>query len=151
MWLQRSSKTLNPLFHRLKPLSTAAAAAITTSDDPLSPPFYYLDGLPFPNPRHDETIVAIPRPKSGKNIAAKERKVGRVPSILFEQENGQEGGNKRLISVQTKQIKKLVDHLGRSFFLSRLFEVEVRSEDGEVLERIRALPRKVIFSFFFNF
>ncbi|ONK80660.1 uncharacterized protein A4U43_C01F20290 [Asparagus officinalis] len=88
-------------------------------------------------------VLAIPRPKSGKNIAAKERKVGRVPSILFEQENGQEGGNKKLISVQTKQIKKLVDHLGRSFFLSRLFEVEVRSEDGVVLEKIRALPRKL--------
>ncbi|KAG6476060.1 hypothetical protein ZIOFF_065295 [Zingiber officinale] len=67
-------------------------------------------------------ITAIPRDKSGKNISSKERKAGRVPSIVFEQEDGQHGGNKRLISVQMKQIRKLVDHLGRSFFLSRLFE-----------------------------
>ncbi|KAG6480302.1 hypothetical protein ZIOFF_063782 [Zingiber officinale] len=75
-----------------------------------------------PDPKHSETITAIPLDKSGKNISSKERKAGRVPSIVFEQEDGQHGGNKRLISVQMKQIRKLVDHLGRSFFLSRLFE-----------------------------
>lgn len=150
MWLQRSSKTLNPILHRFTPLSTAAAAAIAPADDDplahLSPPYHYLEGFPRPDPKHNETILAIPRSKSGTSISTKERKVGRVPSIVFEQENGQEGGNKRLISVQTKQIKKLVDHLGRSFFLSRLFELEVRSnfgEDGEVIEKVRALPRKV--------
>ncbi|KAG6506176.1 hypothetical protein ZIOFF_031494 [Zingiber officinale] len=89
--------------------------------DPLSP-LEYLEGFPRPDPKHSETITAIPRDKSGKNISSKERKAGRVPSIVFEQEDGQHGGNKRLISVQTKQIRKLVDHLGRSFFLSRLFE-----------------------------
>lgn len=87
----------------------------------------------------------MPRSDSGKSIAAKERKAGRVPSIVFEQENGQEGGNKRLISVRTGQIKKLVDRLGRSFFLSRLFELEVRPafESDEVVEKVRVLPRKV--------
>ncbi|KAG6507917.1 hypothetical protein ZIOFF_033270 [Zingiber officinale] len=89
--------------------------------DPLSP-LEYLEGFPRPDPKHSETITAILRDKSGKNISIKERKAGRVPSIVFEQEDGQHGGNKRLISVQTKQIRKLVDHLGRSFFLSRLFE-----------------------------
>ncbi|KAG6529432.1 hypothetical protein ZIOFF_011630 [Zingiber officinale] len=88
---------------------------------PLSP-LEYLEGFPRPDPKHSETITAISRDKSGKNISSKERKAGRVPSIVFEQEDGQHGGNKRLISVQTKQIRKLVDHLGRSFFLSRLFE-----------------------------
>ncbi|KAG6513839.1 hypothetical protein ZIOFF_024176 [Zingiber officinale] len=91
------------------------------SIDPLSP-LEYLEGFPRPDPKHSETITAIPRDKSGKNISSKERKAGRVPSIVFEQEDGQHGGNKRLISVQTKQIRKLVDHLGRSFFLSRFFE-----------------------------
>ncbi|XP_059642666.1 uncharacterized protein LOC132284574 [Cornus florida] len=107
--------------------------------------FTYLEGLPKPDPKYDETILAIPREASGKNISAKERKRGRVPSIVFEQEDGQHGGNKRLISVQTNQIRKLVNHLGRSFFLSRLFDLEVRSdfESDNVIEKVRVLPRKL--------
>ncbi|KAJ6818872.1 uncharacterized protein M6B38_404620 [Iris pallida] len=151
MFLRRSHQTLKPLVH-LRPFSNSAAAAVLAADEPLPPPLphplrlEYLDGFPRPDPKHDETILAIPRPSSGSNISGKERKLGRVPSIVFEQENGQEGGNKRLISVQNKQIKKLVNHLGRSFFLSRLFELEVRSqfEDGaDVVEKVRVLPRKL--------
>ena len=94
--------------------------------------------------------MAVPRSDSGKNISAKERKAGRVPSIIFEQEDGQHGGNKRLVSVQTNQIRKLVTHMGYSFFLSRIFDVEVRSEleSGEVVEKVRALPRSVKSPFF---
>lgn len=121
------------------PLDDAAAAAAA------APLFTYLPGHPKPDPRYAEIILGVPRSESGKSIAAKERKAGRVPSIVFEQENGQEGGNKRLISVRTGQIKKLVNRLGRSFFLSRLFELEVRPafESGEVVEKVRVLPRKV--------
>ncbi|KAK1557374.1 hypothetical protein Q3G72_023475 [Acer saccharum] len=66
-----------------------------------------------------------------------------APSIVFEQEDGQHGGNKLLISFQTSQIRKLVNHLGRSFFLSRLFDLEVRPEfaSGDVIEKVRVLPR----------
>ncbi|KAJ0959740.1 hypothetical protein J5N97_001528 [Dioscorea zingiberensis] len=126
-----------------------ASAALLNPDPPvgdLSAPLEYLPGFPQPDPKYNETILAIPRGKSGKNISEKERKVGRVPSIVFEQENGQEGGNKRLISVRTNQIRKLVNHLGRSFFLSRLFELEVRSEfsdAGEIIEKVRVFPRKL--------
>ncbi|KAK7244741.1 hypothetical protein RIF29_39567 [Crotalaria pallida] len=111
----------------------------------LTPPLTYLPGFPRPNPKHDETILAIPRAMSGKNISAKERNAGRVPSIVFEQEDGQHGGNKRLISVRTNQIKKLVNHLGHSFFLSRLFDLEVRSdfEAQDIVEKVRVLPRKI--------
>ncbi|KAI9196002.1 hypothetical protein LWI28_020184 [Acer negundo] len=75
-----------------------------------------------------------------------ERKVGRVPSIVFEQEDGQHGGNKLLISFQTSQIRKLVNHLGRWFFLSRLFDIEVRPEfaSGDVIEKVRVLPRLLL-------
>lgn len=68
-----------------------------------------------------------------------------MPSIIFEQEDGQHGGNKRLISVQNNQIKKLVSHLGRTFFLSRLFDLEVRSdfESQDVIEKVRVLPRQI--------
>ncbi|KAL8543552.1 hypothetical protein ACS0TY_004202 [Phlomoides rotata] len=121
----------------------STAALLQESDDP--PEFTYLEGFPRPNPKYDEIINSIPRAVSGKNIAAKERKAGRVPSIVFEAEDGQHGGNKRLISVQANQIKKLVNHLGQSFFLSRLFDLEVRPEfgSGEIVEKVRVLPRKL--------
>lgn len=130
----------------LRRFSSAATAPILDSD--FDPPFSYLEGFPKPDPKYAETILAIPRSISGKNISAKERKVGRTPSIVFEQEDGQHGGNKRLISVRTNQIRKLVNHLGRSFFLSRLFDLEVRSEfeSGDIIEKVRVLPRKVLYS-----
>ncbi|KAK8497148.1 hypothetical protein V6N12_046734 [Hibiscus sabdariffa] len=137
-----SNKTLHLRF-----FSQAAIALDTSSPaSPSSPsPLTYLEGFPTPDPKYAETILAVPRATSGKNIAAKERKVGRVPSIVFEQEDGQHGGNKRLISVQTNQIRKLVKHLGESFFLSRLFDLEVRSEfgTGDLIEKVRVLPRKL--------
>jgi large subunit ribosomal protein L25 len=132
----------------LRRYSQSAAAAI----------FHDAEGdvFPRPDPKYAETIVAIPRLTSGKSIAAKERKVGRVPSIIFEQEDGQHGGNKRLISVQANQIRKLVNHLGRSFFLSRLFDLEVRADildPKDIVEKVRVLPRLVLsfFSFFLSF
>ncbi|WOL13545.1 hypothetical protein Cni_G22315 [Canna indica] len=149
MLLRRSPGTLRTCVFHLRSFSNAAAALVSPQEaapfDPLAP-LEYLEGFPRPDLKHAEIITAIPRITSGKNIAAKERKAGRVPSIVFEQANGQEGGNKRLISVQAKQVRKLVDHLGRSFFLSRLFELEVRSEfgdSGELIEKVRVLPRKL--------
>ena len=144
-----SNKTLHLRF-----FSQAALALDQSSSASLSSPFplTYLEGFPKPDPKYAETILAIPRATSGKSIAAKERKVGRVPSIVFEQEDGQHGGNKRLISIQTNQIRKLVKHLGQSFFLSRLFELEVRSEfgTGDLIEKVRVLPRKVMGSLVFS-
>lgn len=139
-----------PLLHlRHRSFSTSAAAVIHVDDSPPPPPLQldYVEGFPRPDPKFAETILAVPRASSGKNIAAKERKAGRVPSIVFEQEKGEEGGNKRLVSVRTNQIRKLVSHLGRVFFCSRLFDLEVRSQldddQAEVIEKVRVLPRKV--------
>ncbi|RWW90761.1 hypothetical protein BHE74_00000241 [Ensete ventricosum] len=147
MLLRRSSETLRLSIIHLRPFSHAAAIS-PKEGAPLDPlaPLEYLEGFPRPDPKHAETIMAVPRLSSGKIISAKERKAGRVPSIVFEQEKGEEGGNKRLISVQAKQVRKLIDHLGQSFFLSRLFELEVRSEfggAGDLIEKVRVLPRKV--------
>ncbi|KAL6501735.1 hypothetical protein OROGR_026868 [Orobanche gracilis] len=140
------------LIRRAASLTTAAvcqhlrlfstAALLQEVESPVQ--FTYLEGLPRPDPKYDETIHAIPRADSGTSISVKERRAGRVPSILFESEDGQHGGNKRLISVQTNQIKKLVNHLGQSFFLSRLFDMEVRPEFGsdDIVEKVRVLPRK---------
>jgi large subunit ribosomal protein L25 len=149
--LRRTYQPLISLRRHLRPFSAAAAVAPAPSDPP-SPffdplvPLDYLPGFPRPDPKYNEKIFSIPRAISGKNISGKLRKVGRVPAIVFEQANGQEGGNKKLISVEGKQIRKLVDHLGRSFFLSRLFELEVWSESGgsgELMEKVRVLPRLV--------
>lgn len=130
------------LHQELRRHFSQSAAAVVLPLDPEAP-LTYLPGFPRPDPA--ETINAIPRPDSGKNISAKERKVGRVPSIVFEQKDGQHGGNKRLISVQTNQLKKLVNHFGRSFFLSRLFDLEVRPafDSSEIIEKVRVLPRKL--------
>ncbi|GAB4857446.1 hypothetical protein Ancab_015355 [Ancistrocladus abbreviatus] len=142
MWLRRSllAKSLH-LHHRY--FSQSSAAAVLPFDPEV--PLTYLEGFPKPDPKYAEEIKAIPRSDSGKNISAKERKAGRVPSIVFEQKDGQHGGNKRLISVQNNQIKKLVNHLGQSLFLSRLFDLEVRPtfESDEIIEKVRVLPRKI--------
>nr|VDD49401.1 unnamed protein product [Brassica oleracea] len=140
MLLRRATAALPKTLQNLRLYSPAATSAL-----PLETQLDYLPGFPRPDPKHAETILAVPRSDSGKNISAKERKAGRVPSIIFEQEDGQHGGNKRLVSVQTNQIRKLVTHMGYSFFLSRIFDVEVRSEleSGEVVEKVRALPRSV--------
>ncbi|KAL5762395.1 hypothetical protein ACOSP7_018659 [Xanthoceras sorbifolium] len=57
-----------------------------------------------PDPKYAETILAIPRAYSDTKISLQERKVGQVPSIVFEQEDGKHGSNKQLILVQTSQI-----------------------------------------------
>lgn len=125
----------------LRFFSHSATAALVEEPAIEAAPLTYLEG--FPQPGSIETIIAVPRSTSGKNIAAKERKAGRVPSIVFEQEDGQHGGNKRLISVQSNHVRNLVEKLGRSFFLSRLFNLEVRPEFGsdEIIEKVRVLPR----------
>ncbi|KAJ7571177.1 hypothetical protein O6H91_01G153000 [Diphasiastrum complanatum] len=96
---------------------------------------------PSPSPR--EVLWAIPRVDSGSIISGKERKAGRVPSVVFEQENGHLGGNKQLISVNTKQISRILKQIGVSFFHSRLYDLEIHSqaEGGEVLSKEVVLPR----------
>ncbi|XP_027181557.1 uncharacterized protein LOC113779957 [Coffea eugenioides] len=142
MLVQKSPAVVRILQHHLRHF-TLAPLLQERVEAPSTPPLEYLPGFPKPDPKYAETIHAIPRAKSGKIISAKERKVGRVPSIVFEQEDGQHGGNKRLISVQNNQIKKLVNQMGRSFFLSRVYDLEVRPEfeSEEVIEKVRVLPR----------
>uniref|UniRef100_A0A6N2KRC1 Uncharacterized protein n=1 Tax=Salix viminalis TaxID=40686 RepID=A0A6N2KRC1_SALVM len=137
--LKLTTKTLHR-HHNHCFFSQAAAAVIET---PPSIEATLLDGLPKPDPL--DTIFAIPRSDSGKNVSAKERKAGRVPSIVFEQEDGQHGGNKRLISLKKNRIRNLVNEIGRPFFLSRLFELDVRPqfESDEVIEKVRVLPRSI--------
>lgn len=104
-----------------------------------------LPDLPVPDPDLAEVIRAIPRDGDGKIIAKRERKAGRVPGVVYSLEDGENGGHKQLISVETKQIARLLKRVGYSFFLSRTFEMEVRPEmDSEVIiSRERVLPRSI--------
>ncbi|KAK9698527.1 hypothetical protein RND81_08G110600 [Saponaria officinalis] len=139
----RQFLTRTRLFHHhlRRNFNHSAAAAILPIDPEAR--LTYLDGFPRPQPA--ETIHAVPRAESGSSISVKERKSGRIPSILFEQKDGQFGGNKRLISVQGNQIKKLVNSFGCSFFLSRLFDLEVKPafDSPQIIESVRVLPRLI--------
>ncbi|KAJ8769261.1 hypothetical protein K2173_002189 [Erythroxylum novogranatense] len=125
--------------HRCRLLSQSAASLIEELE--IQTPHTYPEGFPKPGPLN--TILAVPRAASGSSVSVKERKAGRTPGIVFEQEDGQHGGNKRLISVQTNRIRNLVDKYGTCFFLSRLFNLEVRPEFGseDLIENVRVLPR----------
>ncbi|ONI27335.1 hypothetical protein PRUPE_1G080900 [Prunus persica] len=140
---QRPAALTEALQLQIRRYAQSATAYLLHQEPEVEPDFQ--STFPRPDPKYAETIFAVPRTASGKSISANERKAGRVPSIVFEQEDGQHGGNKRLISVRTNQIRKLVGHLGRSFFLSRLFDLEVRSDfDSEdIVERVRVLPRMI--------
>ena len=93
----------------------------------------------------DEVIKAVPRDASGKIICKKERRAGRVPSIVFGQENGHLGGDKQLLSVETKQIERVLKRIGKSFFLSRTFDLEIFDNEGKPQSKERVLPRSVSF------
>ncbi|KAH9626640.1 hypothetical protein KSS87_001100 [Heliosperma pusillum] len=142
MYLTRVLQTRTRLLHRhLTQSATAAIEAILPADPETR--LTYLDGFPRPQPA--ETINAIPRAESGSTISVRERKAGRIPGILFEQKDGQYGGNKRLISVQGSQIKKLVNAFGHSYFLSRLFYLQVKPQfdSDDIIEQVRVLPRLI--------
>lgn len=91
----------------------------------------------------EEVLKAVPRYGSGKIVSKKERRAGRAPSIVFGQENGHLGGDKQLISVETKQVERLMKRLGKSFFLSKTFDLEICDEQGNVQSRERVLPRSI--------
>eukprot|EP00271_Cylindrocystis_brebissonii_P023391 TRINITY_DN9684_c0_g2_i1.p1 TRINITY_DN9684_c0_g2~~TRINITY_DN9684_c0_g2_i1.p1 ORF type:complete len:280 (-),score=26.34 TRINITY_DN9684_c0_g2_i1:263-1102(-) len=103
-----------------------------------------------PNSLSEEIISAWSRPLSGRLNAKKERKAGRCPSIVYEHRDGHLSGHRQLISVESKQILRLLQKYGRTFFLSRTFELEVQhpAEEthgiaGPLTRRERVLPRQV--------
>lgn len=89
--------------------------------------------------------MAVPREADGKSISRRERKAGRVPGVVYSLEDGEKGGHKQLISLETKQIARLLKRVGYSFFLSRTFELEIRPmmDSVETISRERVLPRQV--------
>lgn len=138
-----SSLSLPNLPASSQPITEAPSPTFSEPDSPYTITDANLDVEPS-DP--EEVILAIDRPSSGKIICKKERREGRCPSIVYEQRDGHLGGHKRLLSVNSRQILRLVQKYGRSFFLSRTFELAILSEDihGEqVVTRERVLPRQI--------
>ncbi|KAH9307403.1 hypothetical protein KI387_035314, partial [Taxus chinensis] len=123
---------------------SSAALADAEQDDPNPKPDANGE-YPKPDPKFAEIIRAIPREKTKRHASKQLRKAGRIPSIVFECENGQQGGNKSLISLETKQIRNLLRKMGESFFLSRTYDIEVLAapDSEEVVEKGRVFPRLV--------
>lgn len=129
------------LLHCNRSFQRRYSEALATVDSEIEP----VADLPLPDPELAEVLIAVPRADNGKIIAKKERKLGRVPGVVYSLEDGQNGGHKQLISVETKQISRLLKRIGYSFFHSRTFELELRPElDSDVIiSRERVLPRWV--------
>ncbi|KAH7427251.1 hypothetical protein KP509_10G035800 [Ceratopteris richardii] len=119
--------------------SFSEALAVEESENESIPEF------PVPDPELSEVIIAVPRAGEGKIIAKKERRAGRVPGVVYSLEDGEHGGHKQLISLEAKQLARLLKRIGYSFFHSRTFELEVREEMNSevVISRERVLPRWV--------
>lgn len=135
------SVRLDGHLHCTKSFERSFSEALAMVDSDIEP----VADLPLPDPELAEVIRAMPRAGDGKIISKKERKLGRVPGVVYSLEDGQNGGHKQLISVDTKQLSRLLKRIGYSFFHSRTFELEVRLEmDSDVIiSRERVLPRWV--------
>ncbi|CAM6128090.1 unnamed protein product [Calypogeia fissa] len=115
----------------------ASVAAIDEEDD--RPPSLRKSSAK----KEDLVLRAFVRQSSGKIHAKKERRLGLVPSIVFEQEKIWENN---LISCERKQLDDILNRLGRSFFLSRAYELEVYDKPGpggQLLSRERVIPRTI--------
>ncbi|KAL2623690.1 hypothetical protein R1flu_003895 [Riccia fluitans] len=94
--------------------------------------------------KEDVILRAFPRKKTGKNWCKKERRVGLVPSIVFEQENGHLGGNKELVSVEKTQLENIVNKIGQTFFLARTYDMEIYDKPGgQIRKKEKVLPRTI--------
>lgn len=130
-----SSQMQNPnLFACSRSLSQAAAVETDANDGEV---------LAEEEKNVEEVIKAGPRLASGKIISKKERRAGRVPSIVFGQENGHLGGDKQLLAVETKQIERILKKMGKSFFLSRTFDLEIYDDAEQLQSTEKVLPRSV--------
>lgn len=136
--IQRCLKIEIPLTQR----TFSQAASVAAEQDRQEP---NAEEYPQPDPKYAEIIRALPREGSGRLVAAKLRAKGRIPSIVFEGESGDKGNNKRLISVETKQIRNLLRKVGESSLLSRTFDIEVKAgpDSEEIVEKGRVLPRLI--------
>lgn len=89
------------------------------------------------------TIQAIPRELTGCRVAAKERALGRIPSVVFAR--SETDSRKLLLTTDAKQVMSLLEKIDPSFFCTTPLSLQVRAGPGSsvVLQSGTVLPLKV--------
>lgn len=101
--------------------------------------------------RSYHTIQAVPREVSGRKVSSKERAQGRIPAIVFAQEQVDVDGKKtdvsrkQLLSTERKQIQSILKSVGPEFFRSTTFKLQIRAGLGSsmLIESGNVLPVKL--------
>ncbi|KAF5174960.1 Ribosomal protein L25/Gln-tRNA synthetase, anti-codon-binding domain-containing protein [Thalictrum thalictroides] len=93
------------------------------------------------------TLQAIPREYTGSRLAAKDRAQGRIPAVVFfqQQNETERGKERRLLTIEKKQIKSILKSVQLPYFYSTTFELQIRAGSGSshLLHSGTVLPIKV--------
>lgn len=100
---------------------------------------------------HYHTIQAIPREITGSRVAARDRKQGRIPAVVFFQDllekspEARSTSRKHLLTVEKRQIKAVLNSIEAPFFCSTRFPLQIRAGSGSthLLESGTVLPIKI--------
>lgn len=88
--------------------------------------YLYNTQTKYPNFNAENVLIAGPRNDSGSRSAAKLRKSGRVPGILF----SLPGEESRLLTFDRKDISTRLNKLGRTGWACHVFNVQVASNEA---------------------
>lgn len=86
-----------------------------------------------------QTLVARFRDGAGAAAAAKLRKEGRTPAIVF----SLPGNQSKLIDLEAREVAKQVKQHGRRGIVCRVYNVDMQDEEGQSVEQHRVLVRQV--------
>ncbi|EFJ25126.1 hypothetical protein SELMODRAFT_149576 [Selaginella moellendorffii] len=121
-----------------------STAALAAEEESAAPP---LAKVPVPQEAVLDVLYAAPRVESGTRACMKMRNKGIIPGIVCSQEDGHQGGHKQLLVLNSNKLNLLLKKFGQSFFMSRLYTLELRTEpdpkEGELISRERVLPRLI--------
>lgn len=97
--------------------------------------------------KYYHTIQAIPREVAGPRVSGRDRAQGRVPAVVFSQ-NQQHPPlitKKQLLTTERKQIHSILKSVGPDFFCSTTFNLQIRAGSGSsvLLESRNVLPIKL--------
>ncbi|XP_057487897.1 uncharacterized protein LOC130773944 [Actinidia eriantha] len=105
--------------------------------------------------RSYHTIQAVPREWKGSRVSARDRAQGRIPAVVFCQENPSDGqaaaasarpvARKHLLTTERKQIQSILKSVQLPFFCSTTFPLQIRAGSGSstLLESGNVLPIKI--------
>ncbi|KAL5705093.1 hypothetical protein ACHQM5_023438 [Ranunculus cassubicifolius] len=101
---------------------------------------------PFSSSYH--TIQAIPREITGTRISSRDRSQGRIPTVVFSQDQQDPSkpiSRKQLLTTETKQIKSILKSVQLNSFCSTKFQLQIRAGAGSshLLDSGTVLPVKI--------